>query len=75
MLLPSPQPSAVDPQITPLTQIPDSPVEVERGRWIDPRGAEAPLADWAEEFLSLCRRLAPTTREIDRRASTRTSFR
>jgi integrase len=38
-------------------------VDVERGRWIDPRGAEQPLAEWAEEFLSLARRLSPSTQE------------
>jgi integrase len=42
-------------------------VEVDRGRWIDPRGADTPLADWAEEFLLLCRRLAPTTQQTYRR--------
>jgi integrase len=38
-----------------------------RGTWIDPRGAEMPLATWAEEFLRLCRRLSPTTLETYRR--------
>jgi integrase len=38
-------------------------VDVERGRWIDPAGADMPLARWAEEFLSLARRLSPSTRE------------
>jgi len=38
-------------------------VDVERGRWIDPRGVEQPLAEWAEEFLSLARRLSPSTQE------------
>ena len=32
-----------------------------RGQWVDPRNADTPLAAWAEEFLSLCRRLSPTT--------------
>lgn len=41
--------------------------EKARGSWIDPRGAEMPLAMWAEEFLSLCRRLSPTTLEAYRR--------
>jgi len=41
--------------------------EKARGSWIDPRGAEMPLATWAEEFLSLCRRLSPTTLEAYRR--------
>lgn len=38
-----------------------------RGTWIDPRGADMPLAEWAEEFLRLSRRLAPTTRQTYRR--------
>jgi hypothetical protein len=38
-----------------------------RGRWIDPRSAELPVATWAEEFLRLCRRLSPTTLEAYRR--------
>jgi len=38
-------------------------VDIERGRWIDPTGADTPLADWAEEFLSLARRLSPSTQE------------
>src|SRR3546814_17660484 len=38
-----------------------------RGLWVDPRDAEMPLAIWAEEFLSLCRRLSPTTQETYRR--------
>ncbi len=33
-------------------------VDLARGAWIDPRGAEMALADWAEEFLSLARRLS-----------------
>ncbi len=34
-------------------------VDIERGRWIDPTGADLALGVWAEEFLSLpagCRR-------------------
>jgi integrase len=34
-----------------------------RGTWDDPRDADTALADWAEEFLSLCRRLAERTQE------------
>src|ERR1700730_3484343 len=45
----------------------DMRVEIERGRWLDPRGAETPLADWADEFLALARRLSPTTQETYRR--------
>jgi hypothetical protein len=36
-------------------------VEMDRGHWLDPRDAEMPVAEWAEEFLSLARRLSPTT--------------
>ena len=39
----------------------------ERGNWLDPRDADMPVAVWAETFLSLCRRLAPTTQETYRR--------
>lgn len=42
-------------------------VAVERGRWLDPRAAETPLASWAAEFLALARRLSPTTQETYRR--------
>jgi hypothetical protein len=42
-------------------------VEMERGRWLDPRGAEMALATWAEEFLSLARRISPLTQEAYRR--------
>src|SRR5258706_13805965 len=38
-----------------------------RGQWVDPRNADTPVAVWAEEFLSLCRRLSPTTQETFRR--------
>ncbi|MEO8264439.1 MAG: hypothetical protein ABI706_02905 [Ilumatobacteraceae bacterium] len=38
-----------------------------RGQWVDPRNADMPLAAWADEFLSLCRRLSPTTQETYRR--------
>ncbi len=38
-------------------------VDIERGRWIDPAGADVALAVWAEEFLSLARRLSPSTQE------------
>jgi hypothetical protein len=41
--------------------------EKERGNWIDQRGADQPLAQWAEEFLQLCRRLAPKSQETYRR--------
>jgi integrase len=46
-------------------------VEIERGRWLDPRAAEVPLAEWAEEFLALARRLSPTTQETYRRDLTK----
>lgn len=38
-----------------------------RVQWVDPRDAQMPLAVWAEEFLSLCRRLADRTQETYRR--------
>jgi integrase len=46
-------------------------VDMERGDWLDPRGAQVPLATWAEEFLSLARRLSPTTQETYRRDLTK----
>ena len=42
-------------------------VDKARGQWIDPRGADEPLAAWTDEFLSLARRLAPKTQETYRR--------
>ncbi|HVB07129.1 MAG TPA: site-specific integrase [Acidimicrobiales bacterium] len=42
-------------------------VDIERGRWLDPRGAELTLTAWSEEFLSMARRLAPTTLQTYRR--------
>jgi hypothetical protein len=42
-------------------------IAVARGSWIDPQGAEMPLAEWAEEFMRLCRRLAPLTQDTYRR--------
>jgi integrase len=41
----------------------DIEVDVDRGRWIDPRSADMSLEDWAKEFMSLSRRLAPSTQE------------
>ena len=41
-------------------------VAVERGDWLDPRSAQVPLATWAEEYLSLARRLSPSTQETPR---------
>ena len=35
-------------------------VKMDRGRWLDPRGADSPVAKWAKEFLSLAQRLSPT---------------
>ena len=46
-------------------------VDIERGRWIDPAGAEQPLAKWAEEFMLLSRRLSPSTQDTYRRDLTR----
>ena len=42
-------------------------VDIERGRWIDPAGADVALGVWAEEFLLLARRLSPSTQETYRR--------
>jgi len=42
-------------------------VDKDRGSWIDPRDADLPLARWAETFLSLSRRLSPTTQQTYRR--------
>ncbi len=36
-------------------------VEMDRGHWLDPKGAELTVAEWSEEFLQLARRLSPTT--------------
>lgn len=46
-------------------------VDIERGRWIDPAGADVALASWAEEILSLARRLSPSTQETYARDLTR----
>ena len=42
-------------------------VEKTRGAWLDPDDFDIPVADWAETFLGLCRRLAPRTQETYRR--------
>jgi integrase len=42
-------------------------VDKDRGNWIDPRGADLPLATWVETFLSFTRSLAPTTQQTYRR--------
>ncbi len=42
-------------------------VDIERGRWIDPAGADLSLSVWADGFLSLARRLSPSTQETYRR--------
>ena len=38
-----------------------------KGNWIDPRFADMPVARWAEEFMALCRRLAPIAQETYQR--------
>ena len=38
-------------------------VDIERGNWIDPAGADVAPASWSKEFLSLARRLSPSTQE------------
>ena len=45
---------------------------MERGRWLDPRDADMALATWAEEFLSLARRLSPLPRRRTAATSTGT---
>lgn len=42
-------------------------VDMERGRWLDPNGAQLTVQEWSEEFLSLARRLSPTTQQTYRR--------
>ena len=42
-------------------------MDKERGNWIDPREGDLPLAVWADTFLSLARRLSPTTQDTYRR--------
>ena len=46
-------------------------VEIDRGQWLDPRGADIPLAEWAADFLSLCRRLSPLSQEAYQRDITK----
>lgn len=36
--------------------------DLARGQWLGPAGAQLPVAEWAETFLSLCRRLEYTSR-------------
>lgn len=38
-------------------------VDIDRGRWLDPSGADVALATWSIEFLRLARRLSPSTQE------------
>jgi hypothetical protein len=42
-------------------------LDKQRGNWIDPREGDVPLAVWADTFLSLARRLSPTTQDTYRR--------
>ena len=42
-------------------------LDKQRGNWIDPRDGDLPLAVWADTFLSLARRLSPTTQDTYRR--------
>lgn len=42
-------------------------VEMDRGHWLDPKGAEMTVSEWAGEFLRLSRRLSPTTQATYRR--------
>jgi hypothetical protein len=42
-------------------------VDMGRGQWIDPHGADVPLDEWAEVFMTFARSLAPTTQQTYRR--------
>ena len=42
-------------------------VDMDRGQWIDPRGADVPLEQWAETFMTFAQSLAPTTQQTYRR--------
>ena len=42
-------------------------VDMDRGQWIDPRGADVPLEQWVETFMTFARSLAPTTQQTYRR--------
>jgi integrase len=42
-------------------------VDKTRGAWLGPRDADTSVEAWADQFLSLCRRLSPTTVETYRR--------
>ena len=45
----------------------ETEVDKDRGTWVDPRGGDTPLAEWAETFMSLGRTLSPTTQQTYRR--------
>lgn len=49
----------------------ETQVDLDRGQWLDPAGADIALATWATEFLSLARRLSPSTQETYKRDLTR----
>lgn len=42
-------------------------VDMDRGAWIDPKGADVPLSAWVESFMAMCVSLSPTTVETYRR--------
>ena len=42
-------------------------VDMDRGAWIDPKGADVPLAVWVETFMAMSASLSPTTIETYRR--------
>ncbi len=42
-------------------------VDMDPGAWIDPKGADIPLAAWVETFMAMSRSLSPTTIETYRR--------
>ncbi|HUY05915.1 MAG TPA: site-specific integrase [Acidimicrobiales bacterium] len=42
-------------------------VAIDNARWLDPNGEKITLAEWADDFMSLARRLSPTTQQTYRR--------
>jgi integrase len=42
-------------------------VDMDRGQWIDPRGADVALEQWVETFLTFAQSLSPTTVQTYRR--------
>jgi site-specific recombinase XerC len=42
-------------------------VDMDRGQWIDPRGADVALEQWVETFMTFAQSLAPTTQQTYKR--------